>query len=195
MAARPDIPAQDGYGSVPHPTDPTHLSKGYGVGSGSRPASYVASSDYNAAHGALEPSHLAHPTRFHEELDNNNDDYSQRNSTVMDGSSAGGLQRSDSHSSHAQSVSLSRGGTLRKKGSLSKRASLRRSGSRKSLRAGSVRSLHLGDKEKYGVDGADNMNSPFFVPIPTNGSPTDVLANRFQGMWLVILPFRIDDTD
>ncbi|KAJ9314865.1 hypothetical protein DTO271D3_4865 [Paecilomyces variotii] len=186
MAARPDIPAQDGYGSVPHPTDPTQLSKGYGVGSGSRPASYVASSDYNAAHGALEPSHLAHPTRFHEELDNNNDDYNQRNSTVMDGSSAGGLHRSDSHSSHAQSVSLSRGGTLRKKGSLSKRASLRRSGSRKSLRAGSVRSLHLGDKEKYGVDGADNMNSPFFVPIPTNGSPTDVLANRFQA-WRKVL--------
>ncbi|KAL1852678.1 phosphatidylinositol 4,5-bisphosphate-binding protein [Paecilomyces lecythidis] len=186
MAARPDIPAQDGYGSVPHPTDPTHLSRGYGGGSGSRPASYVANSDYNAAHGALEPSHLAHPTRFHEELDNNNYDYNQRNSAVMDGSSAGGLHRSDSQSSHAPSVSLSRGGTLKKKGSLNKRGSLRRSGSRKSLRAGSVRSLHLGDKEKYGVDGADNLNSAFFVPIPTNGSPTDVLASRFQS-WRKVL--------
>lgn len=175
-AARPDTPAQDAYGSVPHPTDPAHLSKGYGD---SRPASYVATSDYNAAHGALvEPSELAHSTRFHEELDNS---HSQRNSTVMDGSVAGGLQRTDSQSSHAQSGSLSRGGTLKKKTSLGKRGSLRRSGSRRSLRAGSVRSLHLGDREKYNVDGVDNVNSAFYVPIPTNGSPTDVLATRFQG--------------
>lgn len=57
---------------------------------------------------------------------------------------------------------------------------MRRSGSRKSLRAGSVRSLNLGDREKYGAEGADDMNSAFAVPIPTDGNPTDALANRFQ---------------
>lgn len=49
------------------------------------------------------------------------------------------------------------------------------------MRAGSVRSLNLGDKEKYGVD-ADDANSAFLIPIPTNGNPTDTLANRFQCM-------------
>ena len=57
---------------------------------------------------------------------------------------------------------------------------MRRSGSRKSLRAGSVRSLNLGDREKYGAEGADDVNSAFAVPIPTDGNPTDALANRFQ---------------
>lgn len=59
---------------------------------------------------------------------------------------------------------------------------MRRSGSKRSLRAGSVRSLVLGDKEKYSVDGAEDQNSAFYIPVPTNGNPTEVLADRFQGM-------------
>jgi hypothetical protein len=58
---------------------------------------------------------------------------------------------------------------------------MRRSGSKRSLRAGSVRSLVLGDKEKYSVDGVEDPNSAFYVPIPTGGNPTEVLAERFQG--------------
>jgi hypothetical protein len=69
---------------------------------------------------------------------------------------------------------------LKKKLSLSKKGSLRRSGSRRSLRAGSVRSLNLGEKEKYS---GDDTNSAFYVPIPTTGNPTEELANRFQGMF------------
>jgi len=54
---------------------------------------------------------------------------------------------------------------------------MRRSGSKKSMRAGSVRSL---DRERYGADGIDDINSAFAVPIPTDGNPTEALANRFQ---------------
>lgn len=49
------------------------------------------------------------------------------------------------------------------------------------MRAGSVRSLSLGDREKYHSEGVDDVNSVFMVPIPTTGNPTEVLANRFQG--------------
>lgn len=63
---------------------------------------------------------------------------------------------------------------------------MRRSGSRKSLRAGSVRSLNLGDREKYTADGLEDANSAFAVPIPTDGNPTEVLANRFQCMFYSI---------
>lgn len=62
------------------------------------------------------------------------------------------------------------------------------------MRAGSVRSLSLGDREKYHSDGVDDVNSAFMVPIPTTGNPTEVLANRFQGMvfsqqGISVLPF------
>ncbi|KAL1980383.1 hypothetical protein VTN96DRAFT_4227 [Rasamsonia emersonii] len=183
MAAQPQPPSHDGFGSVPLPSDPAHLSRGYGPGSGSRPNSYVANSvapsDYGAAHGGLvDPSPLAHSTRFNEELD-----ASQRGSSLLDGvPSSAGLQRSESQLSH-HSLAPSRGGTLKKKPSLSKKGSLKRSSSRKSLRAGSVRSLHLGEKEKYG---GEDVNSAFYVPIPTGGSPTDELANRFQA-WRKVL--------
>lgn len=78
------------------------------------------------------------------------------------------------------SAAPTRGGTLKKKPSLGRKGSLKRSGSRRSLRAGSVRSLNLGEKEKYVTDDA---NSAFYVPIPTSGNPTDELANRFQGTY------------
>jgi hypothetical protein len=177
MAARPMSPSHDGYG-IPLPSDPVHLGRGYGAGLGSRTNSYAANSfapsDYGAAHGALvDPSPLRHSSRFNEELD-----ASQRGSSLLDGvPGGGGLQRSDSQMSY-NSLAPSRSGTLKKKPSLSKRGSLKRSSSRKSLRAGSVRSLNLGEKEKYSPDDA---NSAFYVPIPTGGNPTEELATRFQG--------------
>ncbi|CAG8082243.1 unnamed protein product [Penicillium nalgiovense] len=54
------------------------------------------------------------------------------------------------------------------------------------MRAGSVRSLSLGDREKYHTDGSDDLNSAFMTPVPTNGNPTEVLANRF-GAWRKLL--------
>jgi hypothetical protein len=51
------------------------------------------------------------------------------------------------------------------------------------MRAGSVRSLNLGEKEKYGDE---EPGSAFYVPIPTTGNPTDELAARFQS-WRKVL--------
>ncbi|KAI9809602.1 MAG: hypothetical protein M1825_000034 [Sarcosagium campestre] len=82
---------------------------------------------------------------------------------------------------------LSRGGTLKKKPSLSRKTSLKRGGSRRSSRAGSVRSVFLGDKEKYSVEGdGGERNSAFYTPVPTAGNPTEILATRFQA-WRKVL--------
>lgn len=186
MAARPQTPVQEAYGSIPHPNDPILVNKGYGLRSSSRPNSWVAGSSGYGTHGALVDHPIPHNARFHEELDA----ASQRGSLVLDGNPAVGMQRSVSLMSHSRSATPSRSSTLRKKGSLTKKGSIHRSGSRRSMRAGSVRSLNLGDKEKYGVDG-DDSHSAFFVPIPTNGSPTETLANRFQSMsFSLTLPLR-----
>jgi hypothetical protein len=112
---------------------------------------------------------------------------SRRSSALADGAPApepGELRRSYSQVSHASQVMAtpSRSGTLKKKASLKRSGSLKRTGSKRSSYAGSVRSLNLGEKEKYGVGGDDEMNSAFFTPVPTSGNPTEILANRFQGM-------------
>ncbi|KAL2853833.1 hypothetical protein BJY01DRAFT_258711 [Aspergillus pseudoustus] len=171
MALRSPTPVHDGFASSSQPPESLLTARGYGARSGSRPNSFVA-------HAAVEPSPLGHYSRFHEELDV----ISRRGS--MDGPS--GIQRSASQMSQSRSATPTRSGTLKKKSSLSKRGSMRRSGSRRSLRAGSVRSLVLGDKEKYPVDGDEDVNSAFYIPVPTTGNPTEVLANRFQA-WRKVL--------
>ncbi|KKK25512.1 PH domain protein [Aspergillus rambellii] len=177
---RSQTPVQDTYGAISQPQDTLMPSRGYSVRSGSRPNSFAASSSgYNVAHGAVvEPSPLGHYGRFQEEFDI----ASSRGS--IDGPS--GMQRSASQMSHSRSATPTRAGTLKKKSSLSKRGSMRRSGSRRSLRAGSVRSLVLGDKDKYAAGGEEDVNSAFYVPVPTGGNPTEVLATRFQS-WRKIL--------
>jgi len=90
----------------------------------------------------------------------------------------GGINRSASSASTAayRDGTLSRGGTLKKKASVSRKSSIGRSGSRRSLAAGSIAGV--------GTPGAhDDYNSALSTPIPTHGSPTDILANRFQGMF------------
>ncbi|KAJ5281066.1 hypothetical protein N7478_006438 [Penicillium angulare] len=181
MAARPQTPVQDAY-SVSNAHDPSVLSRGYGsLRTSSRPNSYAGnSSSAFHSHGALEQSQPPYIGRFREELDT----ASHRSSIALE-NPASSLQRSVSQASQARSTTPSRQGTLRKKASLSKKASLRRNGSRRSMRAGSVRSLSLGDREKY-HDGSEDMNSAFMVPIPTTGNPTEVLSTRFQA-WRKIL--------
>ena len=85
------------------------------------------------------------------------------------------MRRSNSQLSQSQSQTQlpSRGGTLRKK------SSLHRTSSKRSSYAGSVKSLRLGEKEKY-AETDENM-SVFFCPVPTNATPTQLLADRFQG--------------
>lgn len=57
---------------------------------------------------------------------------------------------------------------------------MKRTGSKRGSRPGSVKSLNLADD----ADGqGTEINSAFFTPVPTTGNPTEILANRFQGMY------------
>ncbi|KFX87182.1 hypothetical protein V490_08456 [Pseudogymnoascus sp. VKM F-3557] len=99
--------------------------------------------------------------KFNEEWD-----ASQRGSSIIDSERY--------HLKHTPSV-LSQGDPLlpRRGGTLKKKASLRRSSSRRSSRAGSVRSLALQPEP------SDEIHSAFYSPVPTTGNPTEALANRF----------------
>jgi hypothetical protein len=115
-------------------------------------------------------------------------DASQRGSSIIDAASPGSqIQRTSSFSGSVAAMGgvigegtamLSRGNTLKKKASLRRTGSLKRSSSRRSMKAGSVRSLAL-----QSTTDQDEIQSAFYCPVPTAGSPTEVLANRFQG-WL-----------
>ncbi|KAH7271980.1 hypothetical protein MRS44_002490 [Fusarium solani] len=74
-----------------------------------------------------------------------------------------------------------RSNTLKKKNSLRRNGSLKRSSSRRSMRAGSVKSLAL-----QSTSDPDEAHSAFHCPVPTSGNPTDALANRFQN-WRKVL--------
>jgi hypothetical protein len=152
-----------------------YLEKGYGASSIShlQAAPLSAATDFGSTPSI--PSEISpllqsvqqNHGRFNEEWD-----ASRRGSSILDGS----LQRSHSGMSQGETLTPSRGGTLKKKASLKRGSSLRRSNSRRSSRAGSVRSLALQPSGDI-----DEMHSAFFSPVPTSGSPTDILANRFQG--------------
>lgn len=116
----------------------------------------------------------------HPNQQNNQRDYRFSNSNSN-------MQRSSSVASHRSEVipndgasthqiSLSRGNTLKKKQSLRRSGSLKRSSSRRSMRAGSVRSLALQSSSE-----TDEQHNVFYCPVPTSGNPTDILATRFQG--------------
>ncbi|KAK1753463.1 putative 4,5-bisphosphate-binding protein [Echria macrotheca] len=122
--------------------------------------------------------------RFTEEWD-----ASQRGSSIVDGAGpSSNMHRSNSFSGSVTgnaigdgSMSLSRSNTLKKKASLRRGGGLKRSGSRRSMKAGSVRSLAL-----QSTTDQDEIHSAFYCPVPTSGSPTEILANRFQA-WRKIL--------
>ncbi|KAF2717871.1 hypothetical protein K431DRAFT_288211 [Polychaeton citri CBS 116435] len=171
------------YGSVPAVAD-SHANRGYGDQAGS------GISDF--AHGnpsatlssplsqSLQPqnnSYGVHQGNFHEDLD-----ASQHGSSVAGDDEGRALNRSASTASTAvapQQGVPSRNNTLKKKGSIRRNASLKRSSSKKSLKAGSIKGVHT-------AKDADNFNSVFFTPIPTTGTPTEILANRFQA-WRQLL--------
>ncbi|KAK4910576.1 phosphatidylinositol 4,5-bisphosphate-binding protein, partial [Elasticomyces elasticus] len=88
------------------------------------------------------------------------------------------IARSESEMSQSNTMIPTRGNTLKKK------SSLRRSGSKKSNYAGSVRSLRPGDGENYEQN--EEHNNAFYCPVPVSGSPTDLLADRFQA-WRQVL--------
>ncbi|KAL8732158.1 MAG: hypothetical protein Q9166_002905 [cf. Caloplaca sp. 2 TL-2023] len=127
---------------------------------------------------------LPNETSMLSQTDNSHDlSTSQRGSTLVDSGAGGGMHRSDSTMSQSHTLTPSRGGTLKKKRSLSKKGSVKRTGSRRNSYAGSI--AGLGTAEQY--DGAnEQMNDAFFTPVPTTGTPTEILANRFQ-TWRKVL--------
>lgn len=162
---------------VPSPSQ-AQLDRGYGPASLSR--SHVVPNSVATDFGAApanpqEISPLSQSVaqqnsgKFNEEWE-----ASVRGSSIIDGNN---MQRSSSVMSQGDTLIPSRGGTLKKKASMRRTGSLKRSSSRRSSRAGSVRSLAL----QPGQD-IDEMHSAFFSPVPTTGNPTEILANRFQGM-------------
>ncbi|PBP19730.1 ph domain-containing protein, partial [Diplocarpon rosae] len=163
--------------SVPPPSQ-AQINRGYGASSARA---------NTGIHSGVTASAPAHPAgspfsqsaasqqnygRFHEEWD-----ASQRGSSIIDVS----MQRSDSVISQGDTLTPSRGGTLKKKASMRRTGSMKRSSSRRSSRAGSVRSLAL-----QSAGEANESRSAFYSPVPTTGNPTEVLANRFQA-WRKVL--------
>jgi len=101
----------------------------------------------------------------------------------MDSGRVGGRERGKDRDSVITTISLpERRNTLKKKASLGRSSSLGSSSSRRSIRAGSVRSLAL-----HSTSDSKEMNSVFYCPVPTSGNPTDGLANRFQGQCLNVV--------
>jgi hypothetical protein len=186
MGSRPVTPSNEAHGA--NPPGGSRLRT-----TGSRPNSYLASSGPGGASG-LEQGHGPHTdaSPLSQSLNKHEDSYGFNNNedgSFHDGHhnmTGGELRRSSSQISQSQPLVHSKGGTLKKKASLRKTGSIKRSSSRRSSRAGSVRSLALGEKEKYGE--GEEFNSAFYTPVPTAGSPTDILANRFQGSSIVLQP-------
>ncbi|KAF8866060.1 hypothetical protein BDZ45DRAFT_330757 [Acephala macrosclerotiorum] len=166
--------------AVPPPSQ-AYLDRGYGAASAPRSNNLAPTSvatDFGATPGnpqelsPLSQSAQQNYGKFNEEWD-----ASQRGSSIIDGP----MQRSNSVMSQGDTLIPSRGGTLKKKASLRRGGPLKRSSSRRSSRAGSVRSLALQSSADV-----DEMHSAFFSPVPTTGNPTEILANRFQA-WRKIL--------
>ena len=181
MSSRPVTPTPEAHGSAQAHGDPSHHSRP--VTSHSRPTSYIGPGmgvSSGVEHGQATPTH--DPALSESAIHGDDIELTHRGDlTIADGGGgAPELQRTDSQLSQSQTYAPSRTGTLKKKASLRKTGSLKRSSSRKSSHAGSVRSVQLGEKEKYG--NSEEMKSAFWTPVPTSAHPTDLLADRFQGM-------------
>lgn len=185
-------PPSSSQAKSPQPHHPQHLAvpdDGYDQPAAHKPGSYQ---DHEYLHAPAPLS--TRPTgKFTEEWD-----ASQRGSSIVDGpvsrhnaqhNNMSSLHRSNSFSGStaggggldgSSSIQVSRSNTLKKKSSLRRTASLGRAGSRRSMKAGSVRSLALQSNADE-----DELHSAFYCPVPTTGNPTEALANRFQCRWTI----------
>ncbi|KAF2176418.1 hypothetical protein K469DRAFT_743020 [Zopfia rhizophila CBS 207.26] len=168
------------YNSVPTPHDPSHLSRGYGNSSNlDVDANDFATTPANPIESSPLSQSLQQPQRLGR-FEENFDARTRGSSVLNDGDFP---QRSASRASTLnQGAAPSRSGTLKKKSSVRRTGSLKRSGSRRSLHAGSIRGVSIEDEEL----GSNRHNSVFYTPVPTSGSPTEILANRFQA-WRKLL--------
>lgn len=152
------------YSAVPTPSE-THASRGYG-------------SNPSAADFAQGNPNLASPLGQSMSTAPNAGMFSEGSEAVKDGT--GGVDQATSTATTAvQASAPSRSNTLKKRGSVRRTNSLKRSNSKRSLKAGSLSGFG-------GVDSNQEYNSFSSTPIPTQGSPTEILANRFQA-WRQLL--------
>ena len=193
MSLRTPLRSRDSHGSVPSQS-PSRLSKSYNTGAGGpqTPAANSVATDFASpptAGNPIEPSPLAQSLPNHAlaarggKFEENFDAPSRQASraSYMPGDDGALLQRSTSRASTLQPASVtapSRGGTLKKQASLRRKSSLKRSGSSKSLRAGSIKGIRADGTDK------ERFNDVFHTPVPTKGAPTEMLANRFAGMFM-----------
>jgi hypothetical protein len=170
------------YGNLPNPND-VHHDRGYGNGSGVADfATGNPSASMTSPLGQSMGGQQGFGGQFHEDFD-----AASRPNTGVSGTQGAGIDRSASSASTAVANNNqgipSRNNTLKKKSSMRRTTgatgSLKRSGSRKSLAAGSIKSVPGGNE-------TEDFNSVFHTPVPTHGSPTDILANRFQS-WRQLL--------
>ncbi|KAF2198169.1 hypothetical protein GQ43DRAFT_474790 [Delitschia confertaspora ATCC 74209] len=162
------------YGSAPAQNEPSYLDQSHlGVDANDfahRPTNQQESSPFSQSH------HSQRLGRFEENFDAHT-----RGSSIVEGGDA--PHRSTSRASTLnQGAAPSRSGTLKKKASVRRSGSMRRSGSRRSLHAGSIHGMNYEDDERQ----SRRENSVFYTPVPTSGSPTEILANRFQA-WRKLL--------
>lgn len=188
MATHRPVTPSASYNPVPDIEDPSHLSRGYGSSSH---LNTVGVNDFandfaNDHYGSSAPEERRGRGRFEEEFD-----AQTRGGSILDGDVP---QRSASRASRGsttlnQGSTPSRSGTLKKKGSVKRTGSLKRSGSRKSMHAGSIRGVTIDDQER----GYEREESVFYTPVPTKGSPTEILADRFQSTTLDVGTWTLTD--
>lgn len=174
------------YGNVPNPND-AHYDRGYG-NTNSNVADFATGNPSASMTSPLGQSMGQHGYggQFHEDFD-----AAGRPISIMDSTQGTGIDRSASSAStavaHGQGAP-SRHNTLKKSPSMRRptgaTGSLKRSSSRKSLAAGSIKSV--GGRSVGGGNATEDFFSAFHTPVPTQGSPTDILANRFQS-WRQLL--------
>lgn len=168
--------AKQEYAAVPPPTE-AYLSRGYGPGG-------------EANEFANTPGHPIESSPLGQSLQRANsglgryvsDDLSDDRGSTVQQLEGAGLHRTASSASTPGygGQTPGRSNTLKKKGSvgggMARRGSLKRSNSRRSIHAGSIKGVAVADDVKGGDE-----NSVFYTPVPTTGAPTEILANRFQG--------------
>lgn len=174
MATQRPITPSGAYNSIPTPSDPAHLSRGYGTQDfATTPANPVDSSPLSQSLTRHDGERLG--GRFEE-----NFDARTRGASVLDDGElpARSASRASTLAHGTSGGTPSRSGTLKKRASVKRSGSLKRSGSRRSMRAGSIKGVNFEDEDGSSV----KHNSVFYTPVPTSGSPTEILANRFQGI-------------
>ena len=155
----------------------SQASRGYGTQPSTGVADFAQGNPNSASPLSQSMNHPHNLGAFSEDFDASQPD----SSVVGDGSA--GLDRANSTASTAvPSSAPARSNTLKKRSSMRRTGSLKRSSSKRSLKAGSLAGLGGVDGEKTNKE----YYSAFSTPVPTEGAPTEILANRFQA-WRQLL--------